>query len=168
MAVTVRGHIYNKGNVETWAAIKDSLGIFCHAPVQKFVGREIGKGNSIEITRSQAATAADAIFFVNAHLLCFGIKGESVVSTFLQAYLTTSAFGFVNLSFAAEVLLGLTGAGTAAHANIFDCPTKTGHLVPFEMRQADKHVCIHDGTSDLSSLYIFASDHRHFNIVGAF
>jgi hypothetical protein len=102
MAVTVGGNIHNQGNVETRAAINDSLGLFSHAPVQEFVGREIGEGNGIEITCAQAATATNATFLAHPHLLGFGIKDQSIVRTLLQAHETVTTLGLVNLGLALQ------------------------------------------------------------------
>ena len=57
------------------------------------------------------------------------------------------------------VLLGLSGSRAASHTNILDNPTKTCHFVPLEVRQADEHVCIHNGTTDFCFLYVLPSDH---------
>lgn len=57
--------------------------------------------------------------------------------------------------------------GTAAHANVFDGAAEAGHLMPLEMGQADKNICIHNSTSNLGCLYIFTAFYRNFDIIGA-
>ena len=65
------------------------------------------------------------------------------------------------------MLLGFSGTGTAAHANVFDGAAESGHLMALEMGQADEDICIHDSTSDLGCFYIFTAFYRNFDIIGA-
>ena len=50
-------------------------------------------------------------------------------------------------------------AGTAAHSDIFQSPSKTGGFVALEVAQGDENVRIHNGASYFGFLYIFAAFH---------
>ena len=65
------------------------------------------------------------------------------------------------------MLLCFAGSGTAAHADVFDSAAETGHLMSFEMGQADKDIGIHNGTADFGFFYVFAALYGYIDIIGA-
>lgn len=99
------------------------------------------------------------------HLLRGFIEYQTAVGAFLLAAAAATAQTLLNVRFSAAVLLGLSGAGTAAHTDIFDRAAKAGHLMTLEVRQADKNISIHDGTSNLGSLHILTALNRNLDIV---
>ena len=65
------------------------------------------------------------------------------------------------------MLLGLTGPGAAAHADVLDGAAKSGHLVALEVGQRDEHVGVHHRPADLGLLHVLAAHHGYLHIVGA-
>ena len=65
------------------------------------------------------------------------------------------------------MLFGLSGAGATAHTDVLDCSAETGHLMTFEVGQADEDIGIHDSASDLCRFYILTADNRNINVIGS-
>ena len=104
---------------------------------------------------------------IHVHFSGGFIENETAVGTFLLTAAAAPAELFLDVWFSTAVLIGLTGARTAAHADIFDRTAEAGHLMALEMGQADENICIHDSTSDLGCFYIFTAFYRNFDIIGA-
>ena len=66
------------------------------------------------------------------------------------------------------MLFHLSGAASAAHADIFKASSKPCQLMPLKVAQAYKHIRIHDSTSYLCLFYHFSSLYRHAYIICAF
>ena len=71
------------------------------------------------------------------------------------------------MGLSAAVLLGLSGAGAAAHADIFNGAAEAGHFVALKMGQADKYVSIHNSTADFGIFHIFSAVYRNINVVSS-
>ena len=65
------------------------------------------------------------------------------------------------------MLVHLTGAAAAAHADVLQRPAEAGGLMALEVRQADEDVGVHDGAADLGGLAVLAVDDGHFHFVRA-
>ena len=63
------------------------------------------------------------------------------------------------------MLLHLSRAASAAHADIFDRSAKARLLMAFEVIQRDEYIRIHYCATDVGFFYIFAIRNRHDNIV---
>ena len=105
---------------------------------------------------------------IHVHFSGGFIENETAVGTFLLTAAAAPAELFLDVWFSTAVLIGLTGARTAAHADIFDRAAEAGHLMSLEMGQADKDIGVHDGAADLSFFDVFASGHRNSDVIGAF
>ena len=105
---------------------------------------------------------------IHVHFSGGFIENETAVGTFPLTAAAAPAELFLDVWFSTAVLIGLTGARTAAHADIFDRTAEAGHLMSLEMGQADKDIGVHDGAADLSFFDVFASGHRNSDVIGAF
>ena len=105
---------------------------------------------------------------IHVHFSGVFIENETAVGTFPLTAAAAPAELFLDVWFSTAVLIGLTGARTAAHADIFDRTAEAGHLMSLEMSQADKDIGVHDGAADLSFFDVFASGHRNSDVIGAF
>ena len=99
------------------------------------------------------------------HLFRGFIEYQTAVGAFFLTAAAATAQALLNVRFSAAVLLGFSGTGTAAHANVFDCAAEAGRFMPLEMGQADKNICIHNSTSNLGSLHILTALNRNLDIV---
>lgn len=114
--------------MEAWAAIDNSLGVFCHAAVEIRICATTGKIDRVEVASAKTTTATHAVFSDGHFLRCF-VKLQAVVRTFAQTAFAAAAFFRIDLRLAVAVLLLLAGAGTAAHADVLDRAAKAGELV---------------------------------------
>ena len=105
------------------------------------------------------------MFKINRHLFCISIINQAVIRTLSQTALTSSAGFLIDRRLTNRMLILLTGSGTTSHSDILDRTTETCRLMPFKMRQTDKYIRIHHGTSDLRFLYVLSSLYRNFNII---
>ena len=84
--------------------------------------------DGIKVAGSKAASAADAVLLVYVHFSGCFIEDQAAVGTFLLAASATAALTFLDIWFSAAVLLGFSGTGTAAHANVFDGAAEAGRI----------------------------------------
>ena len=153
--------------MEAGPSVRHGLGIFGHAAVELLHGGVLGEVYGVEVARSDAASAADAVVVVDRHLLPLRIEGESVVSAFAHASAASPAAAFVDHRLAVAVLVLLPGSRAAAHAYVLQRTSESGHLVPLEVRERDEYVGVHYRASDFRLLYIFASLDGNGDVVGA-
>ena len=165
VAVTVRRHIHYQRDMEIRSAVHDSLRIFCHAAVKIFRCRIIAAVDRIKIAGTNAASAAQTLLMINVHLMCGLIIYQSIIGTFLHAALTAPAQTLVDLRLALRMLLHFARSGAAAHTDVFNSTAKPRRLMSFEMIQGNKHIRIHDGTTDLRILHIFAAFYRYLDVI---
>ena len=102
---------------------------------------------------------------INVHLMCGLIIYQSIIGTFLHAALTAPAQTLVDLRLALRMLLHFARSGAAAHTDVFNSTAKPRRLMSFEMIQGNKHIRIHDGTTDLRILHIFAAFYRYLDVI---
>ena len=165
MAVTVWRHIHYQRNMEIRSAVHDSLRIFCHAAVEILRRRSIAAVDRIKIAGADAASATQTLLMINVHLMCGLIIYQSIIGTFLHAALTAPAQTLVDLRLALRMLLHFARSGAAAHTDVFNSTAKPRRLMSFEMIQGNKHIRIHDGTTDLRILHIFAAFYRYLDVI---
>ena len=72
-----------------------------------------------------------------------------------------------HVGLAGVVLLHLTGAAAAAHADIFQAAAEAGLFMSLKMSQRDKHIGVHNGAADLGVLHILAADHGNLYLIAA-
>ena len=60
----------------------------------------------------------------------------------------------IHMRLSGTVHLHFSGAGTAAHTDVFQRAAEARRFMPLEMIQSDEHIRVHDGASDLGFLHI--------------
>ena len=153
--------------MEGWTAIYNGFGIFCHFTVQYFICIFIIKCDRIKVAGSKTASTSYTVFGIYRHFLCCFIKYQSTIGTFtLTAFAATTDLSG-NMWGSGSVLFCFSCTGTASHTDIFNGSAKSGHLMSFEVCQADKYICIHNCPSDFCGFYIFTALDRHFYVIGS-
>ena len=151
--------------MEVRSSIHNRLCILCHLTVQYLGCRTVHKRNCIKVTCPDTSSTANTMFKINRHLSCISIINQAVIRTLSQTALTSSAGFLIDRRLTNRMLILLTGSGTTSHSDILDRTAETCRLMPFKMRQTDKYIRIHHGTSDLRFLYVLSSLYRNFNII---
>ena len=143
----------------------DSLRIFCHLTVKKFVCTAVRIVYSIKTAGSDATAAAFAFIIID-HCFFVYICNRITATFFCTATAATTDF-FVDRRFSACMLLHLSCTASAAHTDVFQCTAESGSLMTFEMSQTYKNVCIHDRMSDKCGLAVFSIYNRNFYFIGS-
>ena len=154
--------------MEGRASVHNRFGVFSHTAVQILCSGPVGKLNGVKIAGADTASAAYAVFLVDRHFMVCFIIDKAVIGTFPHAGSAAPAFLRVYLGLAVVVLILFPGAGTAAHADIFNGAAKAGCFMALKVGEADKDVCVHDGAANLGFLYVFAAANRNADIVCPF
>ena len=165
MAVAVRRYIADNGNMEMRPSLQDRLAVFRHLIIQDVIGFAKGRFNGILGTDADAAPTAHAVLLINKSLMVSN-RG-SIVGADFGTHSAANAFFLCDIRLALAVHFHFPSAGAAAHANIFQCAAKAGHLMSLEMGQRDNHIGIHNGVADLGFLDVFAV-HWHQRFVCPF
>ena len=88
------------------------------------------------------------------------VDDRRAVGADLPALAAADAVFLRHVGLARIVLLHLTGAAAAAHADIFQAAAEAGLFMSLEMGQRDEHIGVHNGTADLGVLHILAARPR--------
>ena len=164
-AVAGGRHVDDQGNVEAGAAVHHRLGVLGDLVIQ--VGGALVPVDLHRVlgTDGDAAAAAHAFVVVDVRLAVFD-DGRAVGAD-PAALAAADAVFLRHMGLARVVLLHLTGAAAAAHADVLQAAAEARRLVPLEMGQGDEHVRVHDGAADLGVLHILAARHGHLHLVAA-
>ena len=165
MAIAIRGDVQYQRDMEMRASVYHRLGIFRHLVVEELGCMIVGRVDGIEITCRDASSASQAIFGIHLHLHGFLVEYQPVVSALEHTTLASTALRLGNLDLSADVLVALAGTRAASHTNVLDGTSEARHFVSLEVVEADEHIGIHHGTTNLGLLYIFATHYRHFDFV---
>ena len=168
VAVAGRRDVHDERDVEAVATADDGLGVLGHLGVEDGERLVLGEVDRIEVAGAKAAAATYAVAFVHLHLAFYAVEHQAAVGAFLLAAAASPALVFVDGGLSGRMLVLLAGAGAAAHSDILDGTAEAGHLVPFEVGQADEDVGIHDGASDQGFLRVLAALHGDGNVIGTF
>ena len=71
----------------------------------------------------------------------------------------------IHMRLSGAVHLHLSGAGPAAHTDVFQRAAEARRFMPLEMIQRDEHIRVHDGASDLGFLHILPAFHRNQHLI---
>ena len=153
--------------MELRPTIHHRFGVLRHPAVQN-LHRIVGsKADGVKVAGPQAPATAHTVGRVHRHLFGGLIKDQPSVGTLLLALPASPAGVGGNLRRSTAVLLGFARPGAAAHADIFDGPAKAGHLMALEVGQTDKHIRIHNGTTDFRLFHVLAAPYRDIHVIGA-
>ena len=164
-AVAVGGHIHHQGDVEAGAAIHHRLGVLGDFVVQVGSALVPVDLHGVLGTDGDTTAAAHAPVVVDVHLAV--LDNGCAVGTYLAALAAADALLLRHMGLARVVLLHLTGAAAAAHADVLQTAAEARCLVSLEVGQGDEHIRVHDGAPDLGVLHILAAGHRHLHLVAA-
>ena len=126
------------------------IGIFCDFLRKDCRGIADTGLNGILGTDCEAASAADAFVVID---MCFSVfNRRTAVRTDADTGTAADTKCRIHNGFSFPVLLHLSGAGTAAHTEIFEGAAEACLFMPFKVAQGNHHVGIHNGLSDLGFL----------------
>ena len=151
--------------MEAGAAVHHRLGVLGDLVIQ--VGGALVPVDLHRVlgTDGDAAPAAHTFVVVDVRLAVFD-DGRAVGAD-PAALAAADAVFLRHVGLARVVLLHLTGAAAAAHADVLQAAAEARRLVPLEMGQGDEHIRVHDGAADLGVLHILAARHGHLHLVAA-
>lgn len=132
VAVAVGGNVDHQTDVQLGPPVKHRLGVLGH-PLAKLGGRGvIARRNSVMSTDPDAAAAADASALVDRGLMILP-EADRPVGALFGAEAAANTFVRFDVRLAAAVLLHLSGAGTASHADVLDRAAEAGLFMPLEV-----------------------------------
>ena len=95
------------------------------------------------------------------------LKFRSIMSTDLSTFFAADTQLLIYMRFACTVHFHFSGAGTAAHTDVFQSSAKTGAFMSFEMGEGKEYVGIHDCASDFRFFYVFTALDRYIDLVSS-
>ena len=149
--------------MEAGSSVTDCLRILCNLAAEDLVGITVVIRNRIEGTCSDAASAPLADVRIDPCLSAF--VADRVGSALLGTAPASTAQLLINMRLSGIMLLHFAGSGTAAHSDVLQSTAKACCLMPLEVRQRNKNICIHHRTANVSLLAIFTVSHRNQNII---
>ena len=149
--------------MEAGSSVTDCLRILCNLAAEDLVGITVVIRNRIEGTCSDAAPAPLADVRIDPCLSAF--VADRVGSALLGTAPASTAQLLINMRLSGIMLLHFAGSGTAAHSDVLQSTAKACCLMPLEVRQRNKNICIHHRTANVSFLAIFTISHRNQNII---
>ena len=179
VAVAVGAHIDGQADVERRTPVDDGLGVLGDLVVEDLGRRVVVGVDGVLIAHGDAAAAAHAAVVVDARhvdlaLLSAGeldladlVEAEGAVRADLRALAAADALGGLHVGLARRVLVHLSGAGAAAHADVLHGAAEARALVALEVREADHDVGVHEGAADLCRLDVLAALDGNLDLVEA-
>ena len=149
--------------METGSAIADGLRILRHLTAKNLIRIRIVILNRIKSAGTDTAPAALTDVLVDMRNTTLVV--DRVRTALSGAAMTLSALLLDHMRLAIVVLLHLSRTAPAAHPDVLDGSAESGCFMPFEMRQRNEHIRIHDGLSDQRRLQILAVPDRHLHLV---
>ena len=134
------------------APLYHSIGVFCNLAGKNLCGVGIARLDGVLGTCGETTSAANALTMIDMCLAVFNAR--AIMGTDAYAGAAADAERRIDNGFSFPMLLHLTGAGTAAHTQVFQRATKAGLLMTLEVAERNNDVCVHDGLTDLGFLYI--------------
>ena len=141
----------------------DSLCIFSHFTVKKFIGTAVWIIYRVKTAGSDASSAAFTLIVINH---CFFIDiCNRITAAFLCAAVAATTDFLIDRRFSTCMLLHLSRTASTAHTNVFDSSAESGRFMSFKMTQTDEDICIHDRMSDQCSLTVLSIHNRNFHFI---
>ena len=152
MAVAVRGHITDQGDVEGRPVLQYRIGVLRHLVVQQLDRILPGRGDGIGGAHGKTPAAAHTLVHVDfGDTVC---DHRGIVGTDPLAGAAAYALFLSHEGLAVGVLFHLAGPGSAAHADVLQGTAEPCFFMSLEMGQGDQHIRVCDGLADFRLFYI--------------
>ena len=179
MAIAVGADIHGERDVEARTTVDDGLRVLGDLIVENVGRGVIVRLDAVLVARRNAASAAHAAIVVDgSHVNRAGaavgklaltrtVKRDGTVRANLLAGTATHAVGGIDARLAGGMLLHLTGAAAATHAQVLHGAAKAGLLMALKVGEADHDIGVHERLADLGLVHVLAALDRNERLVGA-